>query len=84
MRLSSLAMTTKLSHDEARMRGFQQTARVCPHAFDQGLVLSLPCGCLDFESAFDPAVPMKRSCLKSLILSVGKLCPGNLMGLGCF
>lgn len=38
VRLSSLAMTMKLSHDEGLIRGYRQTTGVCPHAFDQGLV----------------------------------------------
>lgn len=38
VRLSSLAVTTKLSCDEALIRGYQQTTGICPYAFDQGLV----------------------------------------------
>lgn len=38
-RLLSLAMTTRLSLDEALIRGYQQEECVCPHTFDQGSVL---------------------------------------------
>lgn len=84
VRLLSLAMMTKLSHNEALIRGHGQASRVCPALLIRDWSLSLPCGWLDFESAFDPSMPMKWNCLKSLILSLGKLCPGNLMGLGYF
>lgn len=77
-------MTTKLSHNEALIRGYEQTSHVCPVLLIRDCSLSLPCGWLDFESTFDPSVPKKWNRLKSLILSVGKLCPGNLMSLGYF
>lgn len=38
-RLLSLAMTTRLSVDEALIWGYQQAECICPHTFDQGLVL---------------------------------------------